>query len=102
MLFVNFVEALIIASIFVNLPGNTSSFFKRGGLLFMMVLLNAFGSILEILALYAKRTIVEKHNSTYALPHYNYPVTNITSICRICPLPPFCRGLIFNDFGHAV
>ena len=34
----------------------------------MVVLLNAFGSILEILSLYAKRTIVEKH-ARYALYH---------------------------------
>ncbi|KAF9892130.1 hypothetical protein FE257_002536 [Aspergillus nanangensis] len=68
MLFGNFLEALIIASIFYNLPQNTSSFFSRGALLFMMVLLNAFSSILEILTLYEKRTIVEKHNR-YALYH---------------------------------
>ncbi|KAI8936432.1 hypothetical protein NX059_006840 [Plenodomus lindquistii] len=68
MLFVNFVEALIIVSIFFNLSGTTESFFKRGGLLFMVVLLNAFSSILEIMNLYAKRTIVEKHKR-YALYH---------------------------------
>lgn len=68
MLIINFFEALIIASIFYNLPGTTASFFKRGGVLFMMVLLNAFGSILEIMSLYSKRTIVEKHNR-YALYH---------------------------------
>jgi ATP-binding cassette subfamily G (WHITE) protein 2 (PDR) len=60
MITVNFFEALIIASIFYNLPANTSSFFMRGGVLFMMVLLNAFGSMLEIMSLYAKRQIVEK------------------------------------------
>lgn len=60
MIIVNFFEALIIASIFYNLPGTTSSFFMRGGILFMMVLLNAFGSMLEIMSLYAKREIVEK------------------------------------------
>ncbi|KAL2815261.1 ABC multidrug transporter [Aspergillus cavernicola] len=68
MLIGNFFEALIIASIFYNLAENTSSFFSRGALLFMMVLLNAFSSILEILSLYEKRTIVEKHNR-YALYH---------------------------------
>jgi ATP-binding cassette, subfamily G (WHITE), member 2, PDR len=66
MLIGNFFEALMIASIFVNLPETTSSFFSRGALLFMLVLLNAFGSLLEIISLYAKRTIVEKHNR-YAL-----------------------------------
>jgi ATP-binding cassette subfamily G (WHITE) protein 2 (PDR) len=68
MLIVNFFEALIIASIFYNLPQTTASFFKRGGVLFMVVLLNAFGSMLEIMNLYAKRTIVEKH-ARYALYH---------------------------------
>lgn len=37
MLIVNFFEGLIIASIFYNLPDSTASFFKRGGVLFMMV-----------------------------------------------------------------
>jgi len=87
MLTLNFFEALIVASIFYNLRETTDSFFMRGGVLFMMVsdwrsyhqrlqrewqafvqyadlsvqvLLNAFGSMLEIMSLYAKRTIVEK------------------------------------------
>lgn len=68
MLVGNFFEALIISSIFYNLPHNTSSFFSRGTLMFMLILLNAFGSLLEIISLYAKRTIVEKHNR-YALYH---------------------------------
>ncbi|KAL1957007.1 hypothetical protein VTO42DRAFT_6496 [Malbranchea cinnamomea] len=68
MLIGNFFEALIISSIFYNLSGDTSSFFHRGAVLFMMVLLNAFASMLEILSLYAKRTIVEKHKR-YALYH---------------------------------
>jgi ATP-binding cassette subfamily G (WHITE) protein 2 (PDR) len=37
MLSINFMEALIIASIFYNLSASTSSFFQRGGVLFMMV-----------------------------------------------------------------
>ncbi|THC90890.1 hypothetical protein EYZ11_009645 [Aspergillus tanneri] len=68
MLIGNFFEALIIASVFYNMPADTSSFFSRGALLFMLVLLSAFSSILEILTLYEKRTIVEKHNR-YALYH---------------------------------
>lgn len=64
----NFTEALILASIFYKLPKDTSSFFKRGVVLFMLILLNAFGSMLEIFALYSKRPIVEKHNR-YALYH---------------------------------
>jgi hypothetical protein len=81
MLVINFVEALIIASIFFNLAGDTASFFSRGAVLFMLVsftllsrtfissrtlvlilqvLLNAFASMLEVFSLYAKRDIVEK------------------------------------------
>jgi ATP-binding cassette subfamily G (WHITE) protein 2 (PDR) len=37
MVTINFLEALIIASIFYNLPASTSSFFSRGGVLFMIV-----------------------------------------------------------------
>jgi ATP-binding cassette subfamily G (WHITE) protein 2 (PDR) len=37
MISINFLEALIIASIFFNLSTSTSSFFSRGGVLFMMV-----------------------------------------------------------------
>jgi ABC-type multidrug transport system permease subunit len=74
MIIVNFFEALIIASIFYNLPGTTSSFFMRGGVLFMMVLLNAFGSMLEIMSLYAKRDIVEKVSNVkhYEICKANY------------------------------
>ncbi|KAK6505277.1 hypothetical protein TWF481_007186 [Arthrobotrys musiformis] len=68
MLVTNIFEALIIASIFVNLPQTTTSLYPRGVVLFMMILLNAFSSLIEIISLYAKRAIVEKHNR-YALYH---------------------------------
>ncbi|KAF1997403.1 putative multidrug resistance ABC transporter [Amniculicola lignicola CBS 123094] len=67
-LIANSVMALIISSVFYNLPSNTSSFYQRGALLFFAILMNAFGSALEILTLYAQRPIVEKH-SRYALYH---------------------------------
>lgn len=67
-LFGNFIMSLIIGSVFYNLQGNTASFYSRGALLFFAVLLNAFGSALEILTLYAQRPIVEKHER-YALYH---------------------------------
>ncbi|KAJ9488865.1 hypothetical protein VN97_g4403 [Penicillium thymicola] len=68
MLIGNFFEALIISSVFYNLANDTSSFFSRGALIFMMVLLSAFSSMLEIIVLYEKRVIVEKH-ARYALYH---------------------------------
>lgn len=67
-LFGNFIMALIIGSVFYNLPKTTDSFFSRGALLFFAVLLNAFGSMLEILTLYAQRPIVEKQ-ARYAMYH---------------------------------
>ncbi|OAG12301.1 putative multidrug resistance ABC transporter [Paraphaeosphaeria sporulosa] len=67
-LIANSIMALIIASVFYNLPSTTSSFYSRAALLFFAILMNAFGSALEILTLYAQRPIVEKH-SRYALYH---------------------------------
>ncbi|MCJ1308910.1 hypothetical protein MMC25_002565 [Agyrium rufum] len=67
-LFGNFVMALIIGSVFYNLQQNTASFYSRGALLFFAILINAFGSALEILTLYAQRPIVEKH-TRYAFYH---------------------------------
>lgn len=67
-LFGNFIMALVIGSVFYNLQDVTSSFFSRGALLFFAILMNAFGSALEILTLYAQRPIVEKHER-YALYH---------------------------------
>lgn len=40
--------ALVIGSVFYNLQPNTSSFYQRGALLFFAVLMNAFGSALEV------------------------------------------------------
>jgi ATP-binding cassette subfamily G (WHITE) protein 2 (PDR) len=44
----NFIMALVIGSVFYNLPDDTSSFYARGALLFFAVLLNAFSSALEV------------------------------------------------------
>lgn len=44
----NSVMALIIGSVFYNLPADTASFYSRGALLFFAILLNAFSSYLEV------------------------------------------------------
>jgi hypothetical protein len=44
----NFIMALIIGSVFYRLDNDTGSFYSRGALLFFAVLLNAFGSALEV------------------------------------------------------
>nr|POF16536.1 zeb2-regulated abc transporter 1 [Quercus suber] len=67
-LFGNLAMALILGSVFFNLGSDTNSFYQRGAVLFFAILMNAFGSALEILTLYAQRPIVEKH-SRYALYH---------------------------------
>ncbi|KAH6949769.1 multidrug resistance protein CDR1 [Ilyonectria sp. MPI-CAGE-AT-0026] len=68
MLFTNLFMSLITASIFYNLSPTSESLTRRGTLIFFIILSNAFGSMLEIMTLYAKRPIVEKHNR-YALYH---------------------------------
>ncbi|KAF2171433.1 hypothetical protein M409DRAFT_63711 [Zasmidium cellare ATCC 36951] len=64
----NAVMALVIGSVFYNLPNDTGHLYSRGALLFFAILLAAFSSALEILALYAQRPIVEKQ-SKYAFVH---------------------------------
>lgn len=44
----NSILALIIGSIFYNLPSDTGSFYSRSVLLFFAILLNAFSSFLEV------------------------------------------------------
>ncbi|WYZ42701.1 hypothetical protein EsH8_VI_000400 [Colletotrichum jinshuiense] len=68
MLTTNFFESLIISSIFYNLAPTSSSLYNRNLLIFYTILINAMGSILEILTLYGKRKIIEKH-ARYALYH---------------------------------
>lgn len=67
-LFGNAAIALILGSVFYNMAPTVDTFFQRGAVLFFAVLLNAFGSALEILTLYAQRPIIEKHNQ-YAFYH---------------------------------
>ncbi|KAK7035399.1 Multidrug resistance protein [Paramarasmius palmivorus] len=78
----NLIMALIISSVFYDLPQDTSSFYGRSALLFYSVLTNAFGSALEILTLYEQRPIVEKHSR---MAFYHPSAEAISSM--ICDLP---------------
>lgn len=90
--FSNGILALIIGSVFYNLPSNTGSFYSRGVLLFFAILLNAFSSFLEILTLYAQRPIVEKQ-SKYAFYH---PFSEAIA-SMICDLPnKIASSIMFN------
>lgn len=53
---------------FYNLDNTTDSFFSHRVLLFFTILMNAFGSALEILTLYTQCLVVEKHKR-YMLYH---------------------------------
>ncbi|XPS81513.1 Multidrug resistance protein [Ascochyta lentis] len=53
----NFIMSVVVGSVFYNLAEDTNSFFARGSLLFFAVLINATGSALEILTLYAQRVM---------------------------------------------
>ncbi|GJP96864.1 ABC transporter Cdr4 [Aspergillus niger] len=88
----NFIIALIVASVFYNLPDTTASFYSRGALLFYAVLLNAFSSALEILTLYAQRPIVEKQ-ARYAFYH---PFTEAVA-SMLCDTPyKLLNSITFN------
>ncbi|KAF9771008.1 ZEB2-regulated ABC transporter 1 [Fusarium sp. DS 682] len=67
-LIANTCTAFIASSLFYNMQPTTDDFFKRGAVLFLAVLSNAFASALEILTQYSQRPIVEKH-ARYAFYH---------------------------------
>ena len=88
----NFIMALIIGSVFYQMPEDVTSFYSRGALLFFAVLLNAFSSALEILTLYAQRPIVEKQ-SRYAMYH---PFAEAIA-SMLCDLPyKLLNSITFN------
>lgn len=44
----NSVMALVVGSVFYNLPNDTGSLYGRGALIFFAILLSAFASALEV------------------------------------------------------
>ncbi|KAF5020913.1 hypothetical protein F66182_7065 [Fusarium sp. NRRL 66182] len=64
----NLAESLVIGSIFYNLPQDSGALFKRSLLIFFILIMVVYNNVLEIMTLYAKRSIVEKH-ARYALYH---------------------------------
>lgn len=86
---------IIIASLFYNLPNNTSSFYERGSALYFGVLFSCFSSVLEILALFEARPVVEKHKQ-YAL--YRPSAEALASI--ISELPSKLIMIIFTNIAY--
>ncbi|KAL1961696.1 hypothetical protein VTN77DRAFT_1300 [Rasamsonia byssochlamydoides] len=62
------VVALVIGSMFYDIPEDTSGFFSKGGVIFFSVLFNILVNFAEISAQFSQRPIVEKHKS-YAMYH---------------------------------
>lgn len=63
----NFLMALIIGSVFFDMQPTTNSFYGRGALLFFALLLNAFGSALEVSS--AKIHMDDNPNDLSTDPH---------------------------------
>ncbi|GAA5913660.1 hypothetical protein JCM5296_007276 [Sporobolomyces johnsonii] len=51
-------QALIIGSVYFQMPKNTSGFFSRGGVMFFAILYNSFTGMAEITSSYAQRPIL--------------------------------------------
>ncbi|KAG8789944.1 hypothetical protein FRC12_013096 [Ceratobasidium sp. 428] len=82
-------QALIMGSVFLNMPVATSAYFSRGGVLFFSVLFGALSATAEIPALYAQRPIVARHQKAamyhpfveaLALTAVDIPISFITQI----------------------
>ncbi|KAL5615982.1 hypothetical protein FOBRF1_004730 [Fusarium oxysporum] len=88
----NLLQALIVSSIFYSLQPDSFTISRRGILIFFLVLMNAFSSMLEIMTLYAKRKVVEKH-ARYALYH---PSAEALA-AMVCDLPYKVVNCILNN-----
>ncbi|KDN44914.1 putative SNQ2-ABC transporter [Tilletiaria anomala UBC 951] len=62
------IQGIINGSVFLNLPGDTSGFFSRGGVLFFLLLYNSFMAQAEVGNGYMQRPIVIRHKK-FAMVH---------------------------------
>ncbi|GMG21613.1 unnamed protein product [Ambrosiozyma monospora] len=91
-IFGNSIMGLILSSLFYNLKANTATFYYRTAAMFFAVLINAFSSLLEVLALFECKDVIEKHKK-YALYH---PAANALSSI-LCDIPvKIATSLLFN------
>lgn len=56
-------QALIVGSLFFNMPKTSSGVFERGGVMFFMLLFNALLALAELTAAFSSRPILLKHKS---------------------------------------
>src|SRR5258707_11496 len=80
--------ALVVGSVFYNLPNNTGSLYSRGALLFFGILLAAFASALEVcLNFGAHGLLLIRADLDFVLP-----TPNFGEAVQVCFLPSICRG----------
>ena len=95
----NFIMTLIISSIFYNLPQTTDSFFSRSAVLFFALLLNAFGSALEVRQnqLFSRILLTPYRRSSRSTPNAQSWRNTHDMLCTILPArlwrlcSPICR-----------
>lgn len=56
-------QALIVGSLFFNMPKTSSGVFERGGVMFLMLLFNALLALAELTSSFSSRPILLKHKS---------------------------------------
>ncbi|KAI4177704.1 MAG: hypothetical protein LQ343_000167 [Gyalolechia ehrenbergii] len=56
-------QALIVGSLFYNMPPTSAGVFLRGGVLFLLLLFNALLALAELTAVFSSRSILLKHKS---------------------------------------
>lgn len=84
----NCILGIVLGTVFLNLPNDTSSFFARAALLFFATLLNAFVSGFEPGLLWESRPIVEKH--------YRYALYNPISDAIASMITDLPNKLLFS------
>ncbi|KAK5012933.1 ATP-binding cassette transporter snq2, partial [Cryomyces antarcticus] len=58
-----FFQALIVGSLFYNMPATSQGVFTRGGVMFFMLLFNALLALAELTSAFSSRPILLKHKS---------------------------------------
>ncbi|CAA7262034.1 unnamed protein product [Cyclocybe aegerita] len=80
-------QAIIMGTLFLQLPEATSAYFSRGGALYFVLLFSALSAMAEIPSLYAQRPIVLRHQKaalyhpfveSLALTLVDFPITLVT------------------------
>jgi hypothetical protein len=80
--------ALVIASVFYNMQPNTNSFFQRGAVLFFAILMNAFGSALEVSSLNVINKVLLMGSDSYFIR----TTIDRRETCTLRIISSICRG----------